>query len=89
MAWHLGYPLSQTLLTSVYIEAMLMPSPNNIQEAHFIRDPDSTAATDPMATVLRAYCLGLLKACCYVNEHIKNEHSYEVGLPEILDRENN
>ncbi|KAK1832761.1 N-alpha-acetyltransferase 35, NatC auxiliary subunit [Podospora conica] len=77
MAWHLGYPLSQTLLTSVYIEAMLIPSPNNIHEAHFIRDPNSAAAQDPMATVLRAYCLGLLKACWYVNESISNEHFYE------------
>ncbi|KAK0651504.1 Mak10 subunit, NatC N-terminal acetyltransferase-domain-containing protein [Cercophora newfieldiana] len=77
MAWHLGYPLSQTLLTNVYIEAILNPAPGNLQEAHFIRDPESEAAQDSMFTVLRAYCLGLLKSCWYVNERIKFEHYYE------------
>ncbi|KAK3944495.1 N-alpha-acetyltransferase 35, NatC auxiliary subunit [Diplogelasinospora grovesii] len=80
MAWHLGYPLSQTLFTNVYIEAMQMPSPTTIQEAHFIRSDDNQgdgAAQNPMFTVLRAYCLGLLKACWYVNERIKSEHYYE------------
>ena len=39
MAWHIGYPLSQTLLTSVYIEALLNPTPTNITEVNFVRDP--------------------------------------------------
>lgn len=81
MAWHLGYPLSQTLLTNVYIEAILHPEPTSVQQAHFIRDPESEAAKDPMFTVLRAYCLGLLKACWYINERIKFEHYYEVCCP--------
>lgn len=77
MAWHLGYPLSQTLFTNVYIEGMLMPFPNTIQEAHFIRDGD-VISQDPVASILRAYCLGLLKSCHFVNERIKSEHYYEV-----------
>ncbi|KAK1761252.1 N-alpha-acetyltransferase 35, NatC auxiliary subunit [Echria macrotheca] len=74
MAWHLGYPLSQTLLTNVYIEAMLVPNPTTIKEADFIR---GEGPRDPMFIVLRAYCLGLLKACLHVNERIKYEHYYE------------
>jgi N-alpha-acetyltransferase 35, NatC auxiliary subunit len=77
MAWHLGYPLSQTLFTNVYIEAILMPTPATIADADFVRDRDDTACQDPMLLVLRAYCLGLLKACGWVNEHIKAEHFYE------------
>ncbi|KAK0612858.1 Mak10 subunit, NatC N-terminal acetyltransferase-domain-containing protein [Bombardia bombarda] len=79
MAWHLGYPLSQTLFTNVYIEAMLNPYPTTIQEADFIRprSGEPKAPRDPMFSVLRAYCLGLLKACWYVNERIKFEHFYE------------
>ncbi|KAK4215009.1 N-alpha-acetyltransferase 35, NatC auxiliary subunit [Rhypophila decipiens] len=77
MAWHLGYPLSQTLLTNVYIEAMLMPAPTNLREADFIRNHAEGARPDPMFTVLRAYCLGLLKSCWYVTERIKREHYYE------------
>jgi len=79
MAWHLGYPLSQTLLTNVYIEAILMPTPLTIEEADFLRDQPAGAPRDPMFTVLRAYCLGLLKSCWYVTERIKFEHYYEVS----------
>ncbi|KAK5660650.1 hypothetical protein OQA88_12014 [Cercophora sp. LCS_1] len=79
MAWHLGYPLSQTLLTNVYIEAILVPSPSTIDEADFIRSRDPNAPRDPMFAVLRAYCLGLLKACWYVNDRIKFEHYYEAS----------
>ncbi|KAL8397561.1 hypothetical protein RB594_004318 [Gaeumannomyces avenae] len=77
MAWHLGYPLSQTLLTNLYIENMLTPKPMTVDEADFVRDPISQASRPPMHTILRAYCLGLLKTCYYVNEGIKCEHYYE------------
>jgi hypothetical protein len=77
MAWHLGYPLSQTLFTNVYIEAILMPRPTSVEEADFVRIHNGEK--NPMLVVLRAYCLGLLKACSYVNERIKFEHYYEVS----------
>lgn len=77
----MGYPLSQTLFTSVYLEAIMMPRPERIQDAHFTRDPDDNVHKDPMLQVLRAYCLGLLKASWYVNERIKFEHYYEVRHP--------
>lgn len=83
MAWHLGYPLSQTLFTNVYIEALLMPFPQTVDEAHFIRNGEgaldySVMDGNPIASILRAYCLALLKSCCFVNERIKSEHYYEV-----------
>lgn len=78
MAWHLGYPLSQTLFTSVYVEALLMPDPRSILEAQFVRDPQVETHKHPMLKVLRAYCMGMLKACGYVNERIRSEHFYEV-----------
>ncbi|ROV89101.1 hypothetical protein VMCG_09846 [Cytospora schulzeri] len=67
----------ETLFTSVYLEAIMMPRPVRIQDAHFTRDPDDNVHKDPMLQVLRAYCLGLLKASWYVNERIKFEHYYE------------
>ncbi len=85
MAWYLGYPLSQTLLTNLYIEGMLMPTPTNIQEADFIRNHKEGVPRDPMFTVLRAYCLGLLKSCWHVNERIKSEHFYEVSFIEVSE----
>jgi hypothetical protein len=83
MAWHLGYPLSQTLFTNVYIDAILMPPPATISDADFMRSPIHSSDTSPMHSILRAYCLGLLKACWYVNERIRLEHYYEVGLAPI------
>ncbi|EEY19272.1 conserved hypothetical protein [Verticillium alfalfae VaMs.102] len=76
MAWHVGYPLSQTVFTCAYVESILMPAPSTLDEAHFIRDP-AVATPSPMHAVLRAYCLGLLKTCGQVNESIINEHYYE------------
>lgn len=78
MSWHLGYPLSQTVFTSVYVEALLMPNPKNADQAQFVRRQDAEANQEPMLQVLRAYCLGMLKACGYVNERVQSEHSYEV-----------
>lgn len=52
-----------------------MPTPETIEQADFVSDQ---AERDPMLVVLRAYCLGLLKACYHVNERIKGEHYYEV-----------
>lgn len=85
MAWHVGYPLSQTLLTSVYIEALSIPNPRGIEEAQFVRKDGAEANSHPMLRVLRAYCLGLLKSCLYVNERVKSEHSYEVRCTPILE----
>lgn len=81
MAWHQGYPLSQTLFTSVYAEALLTPTPRTVEDAHFVRNgsSDSSGQSD-MLKILRAYCLGLLKACGYVNERIRSEHYYEVSV---------
>ncbi|KAL1873072.1 hypothetical protein VTK73DRAFT_1169 [Phialemonium thermophilum] len=77
MSWHLGYPLSQTLFTNVYVEAILMPPPSTIREAHFVRSRDTRAASDPLLLILRAYLIGMLKACSYVADRIKHEHYYE------------
>lgn len=79
MAWHLGYPLSQTLFTSVYIERMLNPEPGNLHDADYIRNWPAETPQDLMHAALRAYCLGLVKSCYYVNELVKSEHHYEVS----------
>ncbi|RYO99343.1 hypothetical protein DL764_006844 [Monosporascus ibericus] len=67
----------ETLLTSVYVEALLNPTPTNITEADFARDPDLRDGQPKLLFILRAYCVGLLKACHLVNELVKAEHYYE------------
>lgn len=56
-----------------------MPDPANINEATFTRGQNSEPASNTTLDVLRAYCLGLLKACGYVNMRVKSEHYYEVS----------
>ncbi|KAF7899067.1 uncharacterized protein EAF01_008280 [Botrytis porri] len=77
MAWHMGHPLAQTIFTSLYIDRILHPSPLSLHETRFDRD-ESCAEDEPlMLQVLRAYCLGLIKTCWYVNNRVRSEHFYE------------
>lgn len=84
MAWHLGYPLSQTLFTSVYIEEILMPEPECLEDADFIKNGPPGYQRPPLLGILRAYCIGLLKTCGYVVERIKTESYYEVSTSSVL-----
>ncbi|KAI1293383.1 Mak10 subunit, NatC N-terminal acetyltransferase-domain-containing protein [Xylaria venustula] len=77
MAWHLGYPLSQTVLTSVYVETLMTPYPQNIDEVNFTRAPPDSSQDSSFLFVLRAYCAGLLRACFIVNECVKQELYFE------------
>ena len=62
----------------------MTPSPETIEAADFIRGPDSRNLRSPEHAVLRAYCLGLIKACAYVLDTIRFEHFYEVGHTRML-----
>ncbi|KAF2491857.1 Mak10-domain-containing protein [Lophium mytilinum] len=76
MAWHQGYPLSQTLFTSVYIDRLLWPEPRSLEEAQFYRgNPGSV--TDALQDVLRAYCLGIIKCCDFVIAKITSRDYFE------------
>jgi hypothetical protein len=77
MAWHMGHPLGQTVFTSLYIDRLLDPCPTQIKETYFDRS-ESASNESLVFQILRAYCLGLVKTCGYVNERVKAEHYYEV-----------
>ncbi|KAH8203255.1 hypothetical protein TruAng_002553 [Truncatella angustata] len=77
MAWHLGYPLSQTLFTSVYLDALMQSTPTTLEGVNFDRGLEVPKEKSPFLFVLRAYCVGLLKGCYFVNELVKEELYYE------------
>lgn len=79
MAWHSGSPLSQSLFTSLYLDRLLWPEPKCLNRARFDRNvvPQNNKM---LHLVLRAYCLGLIKACDFVLRRISSEHFYEVSL---------
>ncbi|KKA28988.1 hypothetical protein TD95_004624 [Thielaviopsis punctulata] len=75
MAWHVGYPLALTLFTSHYIDQLLVDAPSSILKAHF--SPELIGGEFCMISVLRTYCVAMIKACSMVNDHINQEHYYE------------
>ena len=78
MAWHTGYPLSQTLFTSVYIDKLLWPETKAFEQVQFYR---GNIADDkkpgPLLRVLRAYCLALIKGCDFVIAKVTGRDYYE------------
>ena len=78
MAWHMGNPLSQTLFTSFYLDRMLWPKPESLNEATFDRDKRTVTGNKLVHLVLHAYCLALVKTCDFVHRTISKEHYYEV-----------
>ena len=78
MAWHTGYPLSQTIFTSVYIDKLLWPETKTLEEAQFYRgDVPEGKRPGLLLQVLRAYCLALIKGCDFVIARITARDYYE------------
>ena len=75
----MGYPLSQCLFTSAYIDRLLWPNPKILEQARFVRDNTPGPGNKLLHLVLRAYCLGLIKSCDFVRRRIMSEHYYEVS----------
>jgi hypothetical protein len=80
----MGYPLSQTLFTSLYIDRILMPAPLSLEHTLFDKSESSSDMEPLELQVLRAYCLGLIKTCWFVNTRVKAEHFYEVFYSLLL-----
>ncbi|KAF2129061.1 amino-acid N-acetyltransferas-like protein subunit Mak10 [Dothidotthia symphoricarpi CBS 119687] len=78
MAWHTGYPLSQTLFTSVYMDKLLWPEPKTLEQAQFYRgDISDENKPGTLLEVLRAYCLALIKGCDFVIAKITSRDYFE------------
>ncbi|KAI4253463.1 MAG: hypothetical protein LQ352_003678 [Teloschistes flavicans] len=77
MAWHMGYPLSQSLFTSYHIDRLLWPNPKVLDEASFDRHRGARRESSCLHVVYRAYCLAVIKCCDYVHRRIGTEHYYE------------
>lgn len=79
MAWHTGYPLSQTLFTSVYIDKLLWPEPKTFEQSQFFSNGEGAHGplVQVLLQVLRAYCLALIKGCDYVIAKITSRDYFE------------
>lgn len=77
--WHMGYPLSQTLFTSIHLDRLLWPEPKRLSEARFCRDTNQTNASPSLLLdLLEPFCVGLVKCCDLVLSMVTSQHYYEV-----------
>ena len=74
----MGYPLSQTLFTSVHIDRLLWPDPKVLTDSTFVRDLEIHDAPKSHR-ILRAYCLLLIKSCDLILGMVTSQHFYEVS----------
>lgn len=82
----MGHPLSQTIFTSLHIDRILSPMPTSLEQTVFDRSESYPDEEPLMHQVLRAYCLGLVKTCFFVNNRVLSEHFYEVfNLTRAID----
>lgn len=79
VSWQQGYPLSQTLFTSIHLDKILWPDPKNLTDAHFIRSADATVNAAWSHEFLRAYCLGVVKCVDLILSMVTSQHYYEVS----------
>ncbi|KAI9718854.1 MAG: hypothetical protein M1828_006543 [Chrysothrix sp. TS-e1954] len=79
-AWHQGYPLSQTLFTSLHIDHLLTQKrAPNVLPTFTARCDDEAAPIEVkfLETVLQAYCIGIVKSCDIVLEMVTAQNYYE------------
>ncbi|CZT18802.1 uncharacterized protein RCC_04646 [Ramularia collo-cygni] len=75
MNLHNGYPLSQNLFTSLHIFRLI--SYDNEYPYHFGYDQRQSTENHLVHTVLRAYCIGVLKCCQLALQLIQDHTFYE------------
>jgi N-alpha-acetyltransferase 35, NatC auxiliary subunit len=80
VAWLTGYPLSQTLFTSSYIDCLLWPEPKALDDASFSANPSEVEVDPLLHQVFRSYCLALIKSCDLVHIMVTSQHYYEASI---------
>jgi N-alpha-acetyltransferase 35, NatC auxiliary subunit len=74
----MGYPLSQTLFTSLHINVLLWPEPKALIDSRFTADQEISARHPLLHLAFRSYCLALIKACDLARDTVTGQHFYEV-----------
>ena len=77
VAWYMGYPLSQTLFTSIYINLLLWPEPQALEKAQFTASANTISPL--VQKVLRSYCLATVKSGDFFRGMVISQHYFEVS----------
>jgi hypothetical protein len=76
----LGYPLSQNVFTSLHVFRLLSPTnsyPYNLYQHHAKEELKHDDSTQLVHTVLRAYCIGVIKSVLLMLRLIQSHVSFE------------
>ncbi|KAK5118572.1 hypothetical protein LTR85_008037 [Meristemomyces frigidus] len=79
IAWHDGYPLSQTVFTSLHVDRLLSPDNNVPYNFYSGQGPAGSVSVQEQLVhvVLRAYCLALIKCAQLVLHTVQSQNFYE------------
>ncbi len=77
ITWLEGYPLSQTIFTSLHIDRLLSPDSRHYDSFHHTsrQRPQSSLQDELTHELLRAYCIALIK-CCQLASHLIQSQTY-------------
>ncbi|KAK6436045.1 N-alpha-acetyltransferase, non-catalitic subunit [Oleoguttula sp. CCFEE 5521] len=77
-AWLEGYPLSQTIYTSVHVDALMAPENRHPYPLPFSLSAGDRATKASLThTVLRAYCIAVIKSVECVLQMVQSQNFYE------------
>lgn len=79
ITWQEGYPLSQTVFSSLYVDRLLNPDNKAPYTFSYGEQQDPSLSTEEhlVHTVLRAFCIGQVKSCDLVLHLIQSQNYYE------------
>ncbi|WPH04061.1 Hypothetical protein R9X50_00694500 [Acrodontium crateriforme] len=79
IAWFGGYPLSQTVFTSLHLDRLLSPDNKPPYTLNYGENPTGDIATEEnlVHIVLRSYCIALAKCLQYVLGFVQSQNFYE------------
>ena len=80
ITWHDGYPLSQTVFTSLHVDRLLDPTrdPPSVALLNKVRySKDSPAESMLGLEIVQIYCIALIKCCQLVLHLIQSQNFYE------------
>ena len=71
--WHDGYPLSQTVFTSLHVDRLLSPD----QDGSYTFHGNAPSPHPLVHKLLRSYCIALIKCCQLALHLIQSQNFYE------------
>ena len=69
--------MSRTLFTSLYIDRLLWPEPKSVEDAQFHHGTGDLDGLPLIHTVLRSYCVAVVRCCFYVIGKMHSQDYYE------------